>query len=163
MARWWTLTTVLACGTLLAASAHAQARLESGEWEQTSSTEIPGMYTGPIESTSRSCYTTGDQKIWADKDAWAADMAKAQDANCKTKDLKQDGTALAVTLVCDEGKRYDLRNDFRGTTGTMDTQAWDGSEKGATSHVELKRIAEKCSEESIESWKRWNPGKEFVP
>ena len=48
-----------------AAGAQAQGRLEPGEWEMTSSTEVPGLNAGPLERTERQCYTTADQKIYA--------------------------------------------------------------------------------------------------
>jgi len=158
------LAVVLACAAFGAATASAQGRLEPGEWERSTTTEIPGSYAGPIQDTGRDCYTSADTKIYADKDTWAADMIAATEGpNCKAKDLKQEGTALSVTLVCDEGIRMDIRHDFHGTTGTMDTQMWHGSEKNAKSHVEMKRIAEKCSPETIESWKHWHKGQEFAP
>jgi hypothetical protein len=147
----------------LAFDARAQGRLEPGEWEATSTTEIPGTYTGPIEQTDRRCYTTSDQKIYADKDAWAKDMVDATDAGCTAKDLKQDGTALSVTLVCAEGMRQVLMHDFRGTTGAMQTQVFHGDEAGTKATYTLKRVAEKCSPETIEKWKAWYPGREFVP
>lgn len=158
------LVSALACIALGAATAHAQGRLEPGEWERSTSTELPGLHGGPIQSTSRDCYTSADAKIYADKDAWSADMlAATDDKTCKATDLKQEGTALSVTLVCSEGTRMEIRHDFQGTTGTMDTQMWHGSERNAKSRVEMRRVAEKCSEETIESWKRWHPGQAFKP
>ena len=154
----------LAFATLGATTAEAQGRLEPGEWERSTSTELPGLNTGPIESTSRDCYTSLDTKIYADKDAWVADMlAATDDESCKATDVEQEGTALSATLACGDGVRMDIRHDFQGTTGTMDTQMWHGSERNAKSHVEMKRVSEKCSEETIESWKRWHPGQEFKP
>ena len=154
----------LAFAALGATTAEAQGRLEPGEWERSTSTEIPGSYMGPLQTTGRDCYSSADTKIYADKDAWAADMLAATEGpNCKAKDLKQEGTALSVTLVCDGGIRMDIRHDFQGTTGTMDTQMWHGSEKNAKSHVEMKRVAEKCSPETIESWKQWHKGQEYTP
>lgn len=149
--------------SLAAATAHAQARLEPGEWARKSTSEVPGTYTGPVESEGLDCYTSGDQRIYADPKTWAAEMAAAQGDDCKPGDPKLEGTALSVTLTCGEGRRFDLRHDFRGTTGTMDAQAWNGAEKGTTTHTELRRVADECSAETIESWKRWNPGKEFAP
>jgi hypothetical protein len=155
---------VFAAGVLFATAAGAQGKLEPGEWERTTSSDVPGMYTGPIVDTSRECFTSADQKIYADKDAWSADMVAATaEQKCKAKDLKQEGTALSVTLVCSDGIRMDLRHDFRDTTGTIDAQVWNGDEAGTKTHIELKRVAEKCSEETIDSWKRLHPGKEFQP
>lgn len=158
--------TVLAATFAIFAAAHAnaQGRLEPGEWERKTTTEMPGLQSGPLEDTGRDCYTSADQKIYADKDAWAADMIAATEGRtCKAKDLKQEGTALSVTLVCDDDARMDLRHDFRGTTGTMDAQMWHGSERNAKTHIELRRVAEQCSPETIESWKAWHPGQEFKP
>jgi hypothetical protein len=146
-----------------AGAARAQGRLEPGEWEATSSTEIPGTYTGPIERTDRRCYTTSDQKLYADKDAWAKDMVEATGAGCTAKDLKQEGTALSVTLVCDEGMRQILMHDFRGAAGTMETQIFRGDELGTKSRYTLKRVAERCSPETIEQWKAWHPGQDYAP
>jgi hypothetical protein len=160
----WPWAAALAIAALGAEPASAQGKLEPGEWELVSTTEVPGMYTGPIERTDRQCYTTADQKIWADKDKWAADMSAAtMDGGCKTENLKQDGTALSLTLLCEGGSRIDILHDFRGTTGSMRTESRTGDEPGTRSSVQMKRVAEKCSEETIERWKDWNPGKEFVP
>lgn len=150
---------------LASGPAGAQGKLEPGEWEATTSTEIPGSYAGPIERTDRRCYTRADQKIYADKDAWAADMLAATgDGKCKARDLKQEGTALSVTLACDDGRRIELMHDFRGATGTMVTQSIPaGEESGTKSRYTLKRVGDQCSEESIRLWKEWNPGKEFAP
>jgi hypothetical protein len=149
---------------LAAAPAGAQGRLDPGEWEATSSTEIAGSYTGPIEKTDRRCYTSADQKIYADKDEWAADMVAASaDQKCKAKDLKQDGTALSVTLLCADGVRMTLLHDFRGAAGTMETSVMHGAEPGSRSRYVLKKVADRCSPESIELWKEWHPGETFAP
>jgi len=155
----------VAVGIVLGSSpTGAQGRIEPGEWEATSSTEIPGTYTGPIERTDRRCYTSADQKIYADKDAWAADMVAATpEAHCKAKELKQDSTALSVTLVCDDGRRMNLLHDFRGTTGSMETQVFHGDEAGTKARYTLKRVADECSPETIQTWKEWHPGQEFAP
>lgn len=149
---------------LVASDAAAQAVLAPGEWESTVATEIAASYTGPISSTSRSCYTSGDRKIYADKDAWAADMTKATGDGCKAQDVKQQGTALSMVLVCPENRRIELRHDFRGATGTMDAKSSSGDPGSTTTtHIELRRVAETCSEDTIEQWKQWNPGKPFEP
>ena len=159
-----TVRTVVAAVLALAAfPAAAQSRLEPGEWEVTSSTEIPGSYMGPIEQTERRCYTTSDAKLYADKDAWAADMVAATDQNCRAKDLKQSGTALSVTLLCDGDTRIDLLHDFQGATGSMQTRVARGQEPGTKSTYALKRVAEKCSPDTIEQWKAWHPGQTFAP
>jgi len=155
---------VLASILSIPSLAAAQPKLEPGEWESKSTTTIAGLQSGPIERTMTSCYTSGDQKIFGDKDAWAADMTKATGDGCKSQDVKLEGTALSMTIVCPENRRVELRHDFRGTTGSMDTKSSDGNPNNTTtSHIEMRRIAEKCSEESIEQWKAWNPGKDFVP
>jgi hypothetical protein len=154
---------LLSAALLGSLPAFAQGVVEPGEWKRKTTTEVPGMYTGPLESEGLDCYTSGDRKIYADLKLWAAEMAAAQGGGCKAESPKAEGTALSVTLVCDEGKRYELRHDFHGAKATMDTQAWDGQEKGAKSHVELERVAEKCSPETIEQWKAWNPGKKYEP
>jgi hypothetical protein len=150
--------------TLAAGAAAAQGQLKPGEWEATSSTDIPGTYTGPIEHTDRRCYNSADQKLYADEDAWAADMiAATPGAKCEARDLEADGTALSVTLVCDDGRRMKLLHDFRGDNGTMDTQSFQGDEPGARARTTLKRVADVCSPETIELWKQWHPGQEYAP
>lgn len=155
---------VALAAVLVATSAVAQGRIEPGEWEKSTSTDVPGLNSGPVQDTRRECYTTADQKIYADKDAWAADMiAATTDTKCKATNLKQEGTALSVTLACDDDTRIELHHDFHGTTGTMDAQMWIREKAGAKTHIELKRVAEQCSPETIASWKRWHKGEEFVP
>lgn len=155
---------IAACVALAATTALAQPVLEPGEWESKTKTHVAGLESGPLEDTRMSCYTSADRKLWSDKDAWAADMTSATGEGCKAQDVKLEGTALSMTITCPGNRRVELRHDFRGTTGTMDTKSSDGDPKNTTtSHIEMRRVAERCSEESIEQWKAWNPGKEFVP
>lgn len=149
---------------LAAPTARAEGKIEPGEWEQVMTMTAPGMPGGSMTRTLRQCFTSSDVAIYADKDQWAKTIADgAGEANCTLAKAEQDGTALVVRLECAGDMRMNMRHDFRGTTGTIDAETFNGDDSMSKSHVESKRVAETCSDETIAQWKQQNPGKSFVP
>ena len=154
----------LLAALLAAPTARAKGKIEPGEWEQVMTMTAPGMPGGSMTRTMRQCFTSGDVAIYADKDQWAKTIAEgAGEANCTLAKVEQDGTALVVRLECAGDMKMTMRHDFRGTTGTIDAETFNGDQPVSKSHVEAKRIAETCSDETIAQWKQRNPGKPFVP
>lgn len=153
------LTAVLPAPTAL-----GEGKIAPGEWEQVMTMTAPGMPGGSMTRTTRQCFTSGDVAIYADKDQWAKAIADgAGEAKCTLAKVERQGTALVVRLECADDLRMTMRHDFRGTTGTIDAETFRGDQSMSTSHVESKRIAETCSDESIAQWKQRNPGKSFAP
>jgi hypothetical protein len=149
---------------LAALPAHAQGRIEPGEWEQVMTMTAPGMPGGSMKRTMRQCMTSADVAIFSDRDQWAAVIADgAGEANCKLAEVEQKGTAMLVRLECEGDMQMTMRHDFQGTTGTIDAETFVGGTSMSTSHVESKRVAATCSDESIAQWKQQNPGKTFAP
>ncbi len=149
---------------LAAPTARAQGKIEPGEWEQVMTMTAPGMPGGSMTRTMRQCFTSSDVAIYADKDQWAKTIADgAGDANCELAKVEQDGNALVVRLECPGDMKMTMRHDFRGTTGTIDAETFQGDDSMSKSHVESKRVAETCSDETVAQWKQRNPGKSFAP
>jgi len=149
---------------LAAPTARAQGRIEPGEWEQVMTMTAPGMPGGSMTRTMRQCFTSSDVAIYADKDQWAKTIADgAGEAHCTLAKVDQDGTALVARLECAGDMEMTMRHDFRSTTGTIDAETFHGDDSMSKSHVESKRVAETCSEETIAQWRQRNPGKSFAP
>lgn len=160
------VVTVVALLTVLLAapSSDAQGKIEPGEWEQVMTVTAPGMPGGSVTRTMRQCFTSADVAIFGDREQWAKAIEKdAADADCKLAKVEQDGTAMVVHLACAADTRMQMRHDFQGTTGTIDTETFSEGVSMGKSHVESKRIAATCSEESIAQWKQLNPGRTFAP
>ncbi len=163
MTRPFVLVAVLAV-LLAAPAARGQGKIEPGEWEQVMTMSAPGMPGGSMNRTMRTCFTSGDAAMYGDRDQWAKTIAAgAGDANCTLATVEQDGTALVVRLECAGDMKMTMRHDFRGTTGTIDAETFVGGETMGKSHVESKRVADTCSDETISQWKEQNPGKAFIP
>lgn len=158
------LLVAVSAALLAAPAARAQGKIEPGEWEQVMTMTAPGMPGGSMTRTMRQCFTSSDVAIYADKDLWAKTIADgAGEANCTLAKAEQEGTALVVRLECAGDMKMTMRHDFRGTTGTIDAETFQGDDPMSKSHVESKRVAATCSDETIEQWKQQNPGKPFVP
>lgn len=155
---------VLALVPLLAAApAGAKGDLEPGEWEQVMTITAPGQ-PAPTQQTVRQCITRADAAIFGDHERWAKEMVGANPkANCKVESTKREGSAVSVVLTCADDVRLLVRQDFRGTTGTIDAESQVGGVTQGKNHIVSKKVADTCSPETIELWKRQNPGKTFEP
>ncbi|HSJ96330.1 MAG TPA: DUF3617 family protein [Myxococcota bacterium] len=146
-----------------APAARAEARIETGEWEQVMTVTAPEMPSASTQ-TVRHCITKEDASIFTDRDRWAQAMVKANpDAKCRIQETKQDGNALTVVLACEGDMRLDVRQEFQGTTGTIDAETRIGGATQGKTHIVSKRVADTCSQATIEQWKRQNPGRPFAP
>jgi len=153
-----------AAALLAALPAHAQGKIEPGEWEQKMTIEHPGMPGGPMEQVVRQCITSGDVAIFSDRDRWAKEMVSANpEAQCTIKESKQDGSALSVVLACKDDVTLKVRHDYRGATGVIDAETLVAGEPQGKNHIESRKVSATCSPESIEQWKRQNPGRTFAP
>jgi hypothetical protein len=153
-----------AAALLAVLPAHAQGKIEPGEWEQKMTIEHPGMPGGPMEQVVRQCITSGDAAIFSDKDRWAQEMVSANpEAQCKIQSSKQEGTALSVTLACKDDVILKVRHDYKGETGVIDAETLIAGAPQGKNHIESRKVADACGPESIEQWKRQNPGKTFAP
>jgi hypothetical protein len=155
---------VLALVPLLAAApAAAKGNIQPGEWEQVMTITAPGQPT-PMQQTVRQCITSGDAAIFADHERWAKEMVSANPkGQCKVESSKQEGSAVSVTLSCEDGVRLLVRQDFQGTTGTIDAETQLGGVTHNKNHIVSKKVSDTCSPDAIELWKRQNPGKTFEP
>ena len=154
----------LALVLLLApAPAFAKGEVEAGEWEQVMTITAPGQPT-PQQQTVRQCITSADAAIFTDHERWAQEMVSANPkASCKVESSKREGTAVSVVLACQEDVRLLVKQDFRGTTGTIDAETQVGGVTQNKNHIVSKKVSDTCSPDSIELWKRQNPGKTFEP
>jgi hypothetical protein len=143
--------------------ASAQPKVEPGEWELQMEIQMPGMTT-PAKRTGRECYTREDAAVYADPDRWAKEMLDSTPGKeCTAKDIQHQGTSVSMIIECQGGGRMKLVQDFRGTTGTMTSQLLpEGAPPGPANSIQMKRVAEKCSPETIERWKQ-RTGKGFEP
>lgn len=162
------LAAALASAALLlpaASPAEEKGWIEPGEWEQTMTITSPGVPGGAAKQTIRQCFTSADVSAYGDKERWAKELGAANNPHtkCEPARVEQDGTAMVVTLECQGDARMVMRHDFRGTTGTIDTETFVGGHPMAKSHVESRRVASACSAETIARWKQQNPGKPFAP
>lgn len=163
------MTRSLVCAGFLVAAltalpVHAQGKIEPGEWEQVMTMTAPGMPGGSMKRTMRQCMTSADVAIFGDREQWAQAIAEGTgESNCQLIKVEQDGDAMVVRLACKDDMRMMMRHEFHGTTGTIDAETFVGDTLMSTSHVESKRVAATCSDESIAQWKQQNPGKPFVP
>jgi hypothetical protein len=149
---------------LAALPAHAGAKVEPGEWEQEMTITAPEMPSGPMRRTLRQCITSQDVAIFADRERWAQEMVKANPtAQCKVEETRQDGNAQSVVLACEGDVRLSVRHDFQGRTGTIDAESMVGGKLTSRNHIVSKKVADACSPESIELWKKQNPGRTFAP
>ncbi|MEB2346218.1 MAG: DUF3617 family protein [Deltaproteobacteria bacterium] len=148
---------------LAAAPAGAEADLEPGEWEQVMTITAPGQ-PAPPPRTVRQCITRSDAAIFSDHERWAQEMVGANPkAGCKVESSKREGSAVSVVLTCQDGVRLLVRQDFRGTTGTIDAESQVGGVTQNKNHIVSKKVSDTCSPDTIELWKRQNPGKTFEP
>jgi hypothetical protein len=143
--------------------ASAQPKVEPGEWELRMEIQVPGM-AAPTKRTGRECYTREDSAVYADPDRWAKEMLDSTPGKeCTARDIQRQGTSVSMIIECQGGGRMKLVQDFRGATGTMTSQMLpEGGEPGPVNTIQLERVAEKCSPETIERWKQ-RTGKEFKP
>jgi hypothetical protein len=158
------LAAVLLASSPLALPAGAQSRVEPGEWEQVMTITAPDSPGMPAPGPIRQCITSAEVAIFADRDRWAQEIANANpNAKCRVQEAKQDGTALSVVLACEGDMLLKVRHDFQGRTGTIDAESLVGGVPKFKNHIESRKVADTCSAESIELWKRQNPGKPFAP
>lgn len=155
----------LAAG-LVAAPAHAQPQVEPGEWEQTmtlSESDAPGH--GGMRQSIRTCITSEDAAILGDRERWAQEMAKgaSPEAKCELRSSKQNGSAVSVVLACANDVVVTVRHDFRGRTGTIETETRAGGQLQGANRIESRKVADTCSPATIERWKQLNPGRTFNP
>jgi hypothetical protein len=146
-----------------ASPARAERKIESGEWEQVMTITSPKT-PQPAQRTVRHCITSEDARIFVDPERWAQEMVKANPAaNCKIEESKQEGKALSVVLACDGDMRLHVRHDFEGRNGTIEAESMVGGVSQGRNHIVSKKVADTCSPETIEQWKRQNPGRSFAP
>jgi len=149
---------------LAALPANAGGGVQPGEWEQAMTITAPEMPGSPMQQTVRQCITSADAAVFADRDRWAKEMVSANpQAKCKIVETKQDGSAVSVVLACEGDVRLSVRQDFQGTTGTIDAESTVGGKLQSKNHIVSKKVSDTCSPAAIEQWKKQNPGKTFAP
>lgn len=150
--------------SLLAALPASAQLLEPGEWEQQMTMTVPGMPGEPMKQTLRHCITSADVALVADHERYAKEMVQNNpEMNCKLDSSEQKGNVVTVALACDGDMKLTMRHEFHGKTGTMDAESRIGGELHSRNKIVSRKVSDTCSPETIEQWKRQNPGKTFAP